>query len=103
MACAHLIQKLMPQHFRNQLASAQFLREMFAYFLPIPQNRDAVRNFINLVKKMSNQDNADALLFERTYHIKENANFVLIEACCRLIENQYFCRHINTPGNCNKL
>ena len=72
---------------------------MLADLLAIPQHRDAIRDLIDLVQKVRNEQDGDTTRLEQAHHLEQHLDLVGVQAGCWLVEDQDFGRHIDAASD----
>ena len=68
---------------------------------PVPQDSDAVRDFIDLTNKMRDKNNSHTFIFESSHHFEELTCLILIQAGCGFIKDEYL-RRRDIKRACNR-
>ena len=77
----------------------EFRRFEFTDEFAVAQHRDTVGNGIHLIHEVRDEYEAETLLAQASHHFEQLGDFVLIEARCRLVENEQFRVHIERAGD----
>ena len=84
------LRKRFADHAADEFGAGEFCRFVFADQLAIAQDRNPVRDGINLVEKMGDEDNAQAFGAQFANDLEQLVDFFLIEAGSGLVENEQF-------------
>ena len=71
--------------------------------LAVTQDRDAIVDFVNLIQKVRDEYNPDALGTESPHHGEEFLDLAFIEARCRLVHHKHLALHIHRTGDADHL
>ena len=85
------------QHHFDQFDLRQFSGFTAANEAAVTQNGNAIADLINLIKKVGDEDQADAPIAQMSHQAKQHFNFLGIKAGGRLIEDQHFRGEIDRP------
>ena len=95
--------ELPSQHQRNHFRPRQLGDRSAADEAAVAQDRDTVRDFVNLIDEMGDEDNRDAMSLEVPDDLEQERDLVGVEARRRLVEHQHPCVVLERPGDGDEL
>ncbi len=95
--------KLLADHLVHQLDPQDLLGEVLPDERTIAQNGEAVGDLVDLVEKVRDEEDGDAIFFERLDHPKQFGDLVRVETGCRLVKNEHLGIDIGGAGNRDEL
>ena len=89
------LRELAAEHHPYQFDARQLSGHSFADQAAVAQHRDAIADFIDLVEKVGDEEDANSARGQLAHHREQNLDLVAIEACGRLVEDQHACRQVH--------
>jgi len=77
-----------PDHFRDQFEAWEHGNIVRSHQLPIPEDRDPVHHFVELIDEMGDKNYADPLVLELPHHFEELVGLAGVKAGSGFIEDQ---------------
>src|SRR6516225_9957729 len=86
-------------HLRNQFDPGKLSGRKTAHAAAVPQNRDQIGDFVNLVQKVGDKNDPETVFPELAQFAKEFFDLRLVETRRWLVQNQKFGRNIKGARN----
>ncbi len=90
---------ILADHFADQLQSRQLGRGECTDQPTVAEHGNAIANGVNLVEKVRDENDAQTFVAQPAHDGEQFRDFARVEARCRLVENQQFCRGVQSPGD----